>query len=230
MHEPPTRVPLETKRATVVFDLDGTLVLGDSFGIFCLYLAKRSPLRGLAIVLVSPLLGLLGLHSTGRPWAARGAIWLLTLGLTAEELLKQRRLFAELRFPAASPHIIDEAVRELLALAEEGAEIFVVTGCEEELARLIVGRLELPVLVRPKVLGSQLEPRKGGFVPGFHCYGERKLEALGKAGQSPPYARVYTDSSADLPLLRAATQGYLVRPSPRHRARVTAALPDVSLL
>ena len=57
-----------------------------------------------------------------------------------------------------------------------------------------------------------------------HCHGARKVEMLTERGYPPPWDYVYTDSSADLPLLREAKAGFMIDPRAACRARVEAAL------
>jgi phosphoserine phosphatase len=64
----------------------------------------------------------------------------------------------------------------------------------------------------------------GGMVVNRHCYGTHKIPMLQERGFEPPWAFVYSDHEADLPLLRAGIRQFVVNPKPRTAARLMAVL------
>ncbi|MGW1989221.1 HAD family hydrolase [Embleya sp. NPDC001921] len=91
-----TRTPATTRRPLAVFDLDGTLVRGDSFGHFNRALLRRSRWRVVAAVLCLPIVGpLYAFHATRRH-AFAILLRVATIGLPAlrfEALAVFDRLF-----------------------------------------------------------------------------------------------------------------------------------------
>jgi phosphatidylglycerophosphatase C len=84
------------------------------------------------------------------------------------------------------------------------------TGAPPELARAILGFVahqDVPVI------GTLVGPRLGGIGARRHCHHEEKMRMLREAGYGDIEA-AYSDSSADLPLLRAARRPVVVNPKP----------------
>jgi len=213
----------------VVFDLDGTLVEGDSFGLFCVQLAARAPVRIGLLLLFVPLFVAAALPQGRRKRVLSLGLWLLSWGMTLADYQKQVQAFVERRFDRGTRHIITEAVLRLRAHAATASTLVVVTGCEERLARQIANEA-LGLAPDALVVGSKIERKWGGFVAQFHCLGRAKLGALERSHILPPYDLVYTDSALDLPLLLASRAGVLVRPSRRNRAKIEARLPQIEIL
>src|SRR5690606_34638650 len=74
------------------------------------------------------------------------------------------------------------------------------------------------------VPGTERGPRLGAVVAVRHCHAEEKMRMLREAG----YDRIeaaYSDSSADLPLLRAAARPVVVNPKRGRIAMFRRVLP-----
>jgi len=86
--------------------------------------------------------------------------------------------------------------------------VVIATGAPPELARAIlafVAHQDLPVI------GTRVGPRLGAVVATRHCHAEEKMRMLRECGYGD-IAVAYSDSSADLPLLRAAAHPVVVNP------------------
>jgi phosphatidylglycerophosphatase C len=191
-----------------LFDFDGTVVAGDTFLAFLLSLMRRHPNRLPAVlgaaVLSMPLLR--RDETTSRALARIVAA--STAGHASDELERQMDIFVEERIkrPWLYPEARDRVRRHL----DSGDRVVVVTGCEERLARRVCSALQLPSV---EVVGSRLRKTARGHELALHCFHEHKLRALGAAQLPPPYAHLYTDSTRDLPLVRAAERTTLVNPN-----------------
>lgn len=60
-----------------------------------------------------------------------------------------------------------------------------------------------------ELVASQVDPRTGKLL-GPNCRGSAKVQRLQESGYDPVFSEFYTDSSADLPLVRLAQRSYLV--------------------
>ena len=102
-----------------------------------------------------------------------------------------------------------------------GDRVLVATGAPPELARAIldfVAHEDLPVI------GSLMTPFLGGLVTDVHCHARNKMRMIWDAGYDR-IAVAYSDSSADLPLLKAAEKPVVVNPKPERIALFRRVLP-----
>ncbi|MFI1581664.1 haloacid dehalogenase-like hydrolase [Embleya sp. NPDC020630] len=208
-HPPPTPRPI------AVFDLDGTLVRGDSFTHFTRALLRRSPWRAVAATLCVPILApLYALHPTRRRAFAL-LLRIATIGLPPYRFAALATEFATERTSDGNriPHTLDRARAHLAA----GDRVVIATSCAEPLAAAICHELGLAPV---DVIASRLTASRTGMRPLPACRGVRKVERIRAAGITGPITHAYTDSSVDLPLLNAAAHRYLIDPSPAHLTRI----------
>ena len=194
----------------VVFDFDHTLYDGDSGGHLFRWLVMRAWWRRLLALLVAPVaLPMIAFLPTRR----RGIgtfVWIGTIGFHRRRDLDAlidryvaghgERLRARL-LPTGLAVLHDHRVA--------GDRVVIATGAPPELARAIlafVAHEDVPVV------GTEVGPRLGGVVATRHCHHEMKVRMLREAGYDAPIAIAYSDSSADLPLLRAAERPVVVNP------------------
>lgn len=214
--KPPAGAPL------VVFDFDHTLYDGDSGGHLVKWLIKRNPLRIAAALAASVVLGPMVALLPTRRRGISGYIWIGTFGLHG------RRSFDALIDRYVASHC-EEVQRRLLPAALEvfrqhrlaGDRVVVATGAPPELARAILGfaaHEDVPVV------GTAVGPRWGAVVAIRHCHNEEKMRMLRERGYGD-IAVAYSDSSADLPLLRAACKPVVVNPKKAREALFRRVLP-----
>jgi phosphatidylglycerophosphatase C len=193
----------------VVFDFDHTLYDGDSFGHVLRWLLKRNPLRLAAALLATPLLGPMVAFLPLRRRGISGYVWIGTFGMHG-----RRSFDATLDLYVATHH--EEIRRRLLPIALEvlrghrasGDRVVIATGAPPELARAIlafVTHQDVPVI------GTAVGPRFGAMGARRHCHNEEKVRMLRERGYGE-IAVAYSDSSADLPLLKAARAPVVVNP------------------
>ena len=191
-----------------VFDMDGTLLNGDSTALWLWARAKRSPLRLLATLAAVPVaIPLVALPFTRRVGASI-LLWIATVGLSEQQLLAScddfARAFVEQRCNLTWK---PQALAALNSHVAAGDRVVVVTAAPTCLANALLRTLDGHV----DVLGTSLKPGLGGWVAKIHCRNQRKCQALAEAGHGVRWAYAYTDSLDDLPILRAADKPVIVK-------------------
>ena len=206
----------------VVFDFDHTLYDGDSGGHLVKWLIQRNPLRTAVALAASIVLGPMVAFLPTRRRGISGYIWIGTFGLHG------RRSFDALTDQYVATHR-DDVEQRLLPHALEvfrdhrtrGDNVVVATGAPPELARAIlsfVAHEDVPVI------GTAVGPRFGAVVATRHCHNEEKMRMLRERGYGE-VAVAYSDSSADLPLLKAARAPVVVNPKAARVAMFRRVLP-----
>lgn len=206
-----------TDAPLVVFDFDHTLYDGDSGSHLFAWLIRRSPWRWLLALLVTPVFApMIALLRTRRVGIS-AYLWVGTVGV------HRRRDLDALIDQYVAGHRDDIAAR-LLPVALDvlhrhraaGDRVIVATGAPPELARAILGFVaheDVPVV------GTQVGPKFGAVGAIRHCHAEEKMRMIRDAGYCGEVAMAYSDSRADLPLLRAAARPVVV--NPKHNAVAT---------
>lgn len=209
---------------TAVFDLDGTLLDGDSTAMWLQEQLLQPRLR-IAIAILSlfaaiPLL----LAPALRRWGASILIWLATAGMPDAAL---RASFADFAMRVRGGRArLNWRPRALVVLDEHlarGDRVVVVTAAPRELAELLVAELQRPV----EVLGTSLRRTAGGLVTARHCRHQVKCAALREAGYGEAWAYAYSDSSDDRPILARAACARVVNPRPLTTRRLRKHVPSV---
>jgi phosphatidylglycerophosphatase C len=206
--------------ATVVFDLDGTLVRGDCGDALIRELIGRHWLRRLGAALALPIgIPMMAFGRTRR----RGVslfLWLGTVGLAPDELARRLEGFLRGYRFTPMPFAVAALERELAA----GHRVAVATGALRVLAENFLQRLG--IADRVTLVASEMQPFAGGQVASVQCNGVVKLVELERRGFPPPYLRAYSDSWSDHPLFAASRSPMAVRCPPRDLARLQARFGD----
>lgn len=192
----------------VLFDFDGVLFQGDSFRVYITERYAHSPLRKL-------------LAFANLPWML--LVWPISWRTVVRSLVHigllgvgERRYTAEAqRFAAALVRRPKQFYRDgLQALRRHqaaGDRVIVVTGCERTVARGILDQLGLEGL---ELLASEFKASPFGMRVKFHNVGRRKLERLAAHGVRE-WQLAYSDSLADIPMLKGAAEAVLVNGTPK---------------
>ncbi len=207
----------------VVFDFDHTLYDGDSGSHLFAWLIRRNPLRVLAALLATPVLGPMVAFLPTRRRGISVFVWIGTVGL--HRLVDLDGLID--RYVATH---VDEIRSRLLPIAldvlhrhrEAGDCVVVATGAPPELARAILAFVAHEGV---PVVGTLVGPKFGALGALRHCHHAMKMTMLREAGYTQPVAVAYTDSSADLPLLQAARNPVVVNPKRNRVAMFRRVLP-----
>ena len=209
-----------TGRRLVVFDFDHTLYDGDSGTHLVSWLIKRSGWRKALALLAAPVLLPMVAWLPTRRRGISGFLWIGTVAATRDiDALIDDYVCAN----AASirARLLVPALAVLHRHRQDGDEVVIATGAPPELARAIldfVAHEDLPVI------GSLGERFLGGYVTAVHCHAGNKMRML-RAHGFGDIDVAYSDSSADLPLLKAARNPVVVNPKPGRVAMFRRVLP-----
>lgn len=196
-------------------DFDGVIAREDSLGAFLRRHLTRTPWMVPSFLAATwaliPLIGLPATRSRGLRLLLRAGF----AGLSHDRYRERARAFgAEL---AAQP---DALLAEGVAAARDhlaaGDRVIVVTGSEETLARAVLDAAGLDAV---ELVASQIGPTPFGVAFLVHAYGPRKVQELRERGVEAPWDVAYSDSAADLPMLRGARSAVLVNVGARSGAR-----------
>jgi len=209
-----TDTPYPTPREdapVVVFDFDHTLYDGDSGGHLVTWLIRRNPLRAVVAIAASIVLGPMVAFLPTRRRGISGYIWIGTFGLhgrrSFDALIDQ---YVDTHRQEVQQRLLPHALEVFREHRAAGDRVVVATGAPPELARAIlsfVAHEDVPVI------GTAVGPRLGAVVATRHCHNEEKMRMLRERGYGE-IAVAYSDSSADLPLLKAARAPVVVNPKP----------------
>lgn len=209
-----------TSRPLVVFDFDHTLYDGDSGAHLVAWLLKRRAWRKALAVLATPLLLPLVAWLPTRRHGISGYLWIGTVG-DARPIEGLIDAYVAANAASIRARLLPPALAVLHRHRVAGDEVVVATGAPPELARAIldfVAHQDLPVV------GSLGRRLLGGYVTDQHCHAENKMRMLRARGFGA-VETAYSDSSADLPLLRAARRPVVVNPRPGRVAMFRRVLP-----
>ncbi|WP_432524009.1 haloacid dehalogenase-like hydrolase [Kineococcus sp. SYSU DK006] len=212
----------------VVFDLDDTLLTTDSFARLLTHPLRRSPARLALVALSAPAWLTLGARRTRRIHAERLVVWAATVGLHPARFHELLRAFAAEHAGPGGGRRIDLALARLHKHLSAGDRVIIATGCAQPLARALCDALGLQDL---QVVASAFTAHRWRLPQAVPARGQAKVRALRAAGVELPVEHAYSDSLADLPLLRAARTAHLVRPRARELPALMEALgEDVEVL
>jgi phosphatidylglycerophosphatase C len=217
------------ERPVAVFDLDGTLLHGDSSAEFVRGLVFRSPLRAVAALLAGPVLAPMFFVPFARRYAITVLLWIATAGLPPGRFEALMEEFATAH--AAEANRIPVVLDRLHAHLAAGDRVVIATGCADSLARAVCRALGLDTV---EIVAARLRHGPRSVLPLRGCgmwnalptatgtlsFGRQKVRRLTAAGIAIPVAYAYTDSLADLPLLLAAAERYVVNPGPWRLRRI----------
>ena len=195
----------------VVFDFDHTLYDGDSGSHLFAWLIRRSWWRTALALLAAPVFGPMVAFLPTRRFGISGFVWIGTVGLhrsSTVDVLTDMYVAADRE--AIGKRLLPHALGVLQRHLDAGDRVVVATGAPPELARAIlafVAHEQVPVI------GTAIGPRLGAVVATRHCHAEEKMRMLREAGYHD-IDIAYSDSSADLPLLKAAKDPVVVNPKP----------------
>lgn len=204
----------------VFFDLDDSLINKDANSLWIRWRVRRE--RWAVIEAIQALASLYRAYKKGRVTYRRLSNYYRTRtrGMTLEDYRSQvERFFRE----RGQLHIYPQAASLLFAYQRRGAELVIITGADDVVARAYGDALGIR-----HVISNRLRT-EGKRIAGLErpmCYGPGKVELarkfLGERGLSFNDAAFYTDSHADVPLLEMVRQPVVLNPSAELRAIAAA--------
>lgn len=208
----------------VVFDFDHTLYDGDSGGHLFAWMIRRAWWRRLLALLIAPVFAPMIAFVPTRRVGISGFVWAGSVGLhRRRDLDALIDRYVLLHTETIRRRLLPVALEVLHRHREQGDRVVVATGAPPELARAIlafVAHEDLPVV------GTLVGPRLGAVVAVRHCHAQMKMTMLREAGFTAPVTLAYSDSVADLPLLRSAARPVVVNPKAAAVALFRRVLPE----
>ena len=206
----------------VVFDFDHTLYDGDSGSHLFAWLIRRRWWRTALALLAAPVFGPMVAFLPTRRYGISGFVWIGTVGMPRRRTLDDAiDRYVASHAAAIRSRLLPVALEVLHRHREAGDDVVIATGAPPELARAIlafVAHEDVPVI------GTAAGPRFGAIVATRHCHAEEKMRMLRERGYGD-IAIAYSDSSADLPLLRAAKAPVVVNPKASNEDLFRRVLP-----
>jgi phosphatidylglycerophosphatase C len=192
-----------------VFDLDGTLLAGDSTAAWLRTLLFSTWLRRIAAAIALPVCLFLVWIPSSRKVGASILLWIATAGRDPEAITDSIQAFAKrVEQGAGAVRWRGDGLATLQGHLAAGDRVIVVTAAPAWLAAPLLASWP-----QVRVIGSTLARRWRGWVIEDHCFGKQKCRALQQKGYGSEWDFVYTDSYDDAPLLAAATEGaFIVNP------------------
>jgi len=205
---------------TVVFDFDHTLYDGDSGQHLVAWLLRRSRWRTLLALALAPVFAPMVAHLPSRRCGLSAFVWAGTLGIDPQHGLTPL-VHAYLAEHAGTlrARLLPTALGVLQQHLDAGDYVVIATGAPPLLAQ---GILALAGYGALPVLGTEVGAHLGGYTIRRHCHFSEKMRMLHEAGVVE-IDIAYSDSSADLPLLKAARQPVSSAPCPKARRFSTGA-------
>ncbi|MCW5581426.1 MAG: haloacid dehalogenase-like hydrolase [Luteimonas sp.] len=197
------------ERPLVVFDFDHTLYDGDSGSHLFAWLIRRHWWRTALALLAAPVFGPMVAFLPTRRYGISGFVWIGTVGMPRRRTLDDAiDRYVATHDADIRARLLPVALEVLHRHREAGDRVVIATGAPPELARAILAFVAHEAV---PVIGTAVGPRFGAVVATRHCHAEEKMRMLRERG----YADIdiaYSDSSADLPLLKAARAPVVVNP------------------
>lgn len=208
------------RKPVAFFDVDKTITTQDTFLLLLREGLKSSPWRALLLVTFWPIFFSTALFRLKKRHAKSAALWSLTVGLGNQEA---QEWLGQVVGQAASSLWLPEALEEIRTLEAQGFEvIFVTASASAWIAPLLAAK----GLHSRTLIGTRLKRFAGGVVlHGENCFGEEKVRRIqSDLGTDLHWAKGYSDSIADLPMLRLCQERILVTPLPNHEKAYARAL------
>ena len=217
----PRYPPSAADAPLVVFDFDHTLYDGDSGSHLFAWLIRRSAWRMLLAALIAPVAGPMIAFLPTRRRGIGAFVWAGTV-FERHDFDALVDAYVALNTDGIRRRLLPVALDVLHRHRAAGDRVVIATGAPPELARAIlafVAHEDVPVV------GTPVGPRLGGLGAKRHCHNEMKMTMLREAGFRDEIAIAYSDSSADLPLLRAARKPVVVNPKSQRVGMFRRVLP-----
>jgi phosphatidylglycerophosphatase C len=195
-------------RPTAFFDVDGTVIAGDSFLHLGRWRLSEEPWRVPILLMLSPIFMATYLFDLDRRWAKSALLWSLTVGKRKRTTVRMlnRELPQRLR-----PNWFCEATSTIEDLRKKGIHICYVSASGQTWVRGLLAQTD----AGPKtVIGSKLGFFFGGVVLSSpNCYKSEKIVRIKERfGDDFEPTHAYSDHPADIPMLRMAQERFVVNP------------------
>ncbi|MCU4442242.1 haloacid dehalogenase-like hydrolase [Acinetobacter pittii] len=196
-------------KETVVFDLDGTLLSGDSTKAWLTDKLKSNIFRFIAALIVMPIALPIMKFKKYKSKGASLYSWIATYGLNEEKLEYSFKNFSKniKNNSFNSLYWFEQGINEVKDHLANRRIVFIATTAPEKLANVLLDSINLDV----RIIGTPLQNKLGGWISGIHCRSEEKVRRLNKLDIKQPWFATYSDDiEDDLPILISAKLPYLI--------------------
>jgi phosphatidylglycerophosphatase C len=204
----PQRSPVpENLPQLAIFDLDGTIVKGDTLLPFLLWFAWRRR-RVWPLLKIWPLLALYAVRLLSAKKAKEQLLVTFLQGEQETVINEHAERFVR---GWVSRHLREEVVSKLREHQAQGHRVILLSASPDLYVAVVARYLGIPETIATKVQMADGSCR--GLIVGDNCRGEAKLAALkAHLGEevAPPGSFAYGDSDCDLPTLRWVAHGVRV--------------------
>ncbi|MDU6283938.1 MAG: haloacid dehalogenase-like hydrolase [Acinetobacter sp.] len=193
----------------VVFDLDGTLLSGDSTKAWLTDKLKSNIFRFIAALIVMPIALPIMKFKKYKSNGASLYLWIATYGLNEEKLEYSFKNFSKniKNNSFNSLYWFEQGINEVKDHLANRRIVFIATAAPEKLANVLLDSINLDV----RIIGTPLQNKLGGWISGIHCRSEEKVRRLNKLDIKQPWFATYSnDIENDLPILISAKLPYLI--------------------
>lgn len=209
---------MSTPSCIIVFDLDGTLLQGNSFHLWLRFWGIRSlcksPLRTLQLAF----------------WAAARGLRLIPHSTLKLQALKLSRDASEQDIQAFCQQLVRRLHPEVRDALEQARRTPGTLLCLNTAAPALYVEAFAQNLGIPHVFATSIPKARNPWLENLGEHKVTAMQAIWPELESIGLAAVYSDESADLPLMRLARAVYLVEPRADDYKRVSEAIPGVSLI
>lgn len=184
----------------VVFDLDGTLLSGDSTKAWLIDKLKSNVFRFIAALIVTPIALPIMKFKKYKSKGASLYLWIATYGLNEEKLEYSFKNFSKniKNNSFNSLYWFEQGINEVKDHLANRRIVFIATAAPEKLANVLLDSINLDV----RIIGIPLQNKLGGWISGIHCRSEEKVRRLNKLDIKQPWLVIYSDDiEDDLPIL-----------------------------
>lgn len=202
----------------VVFDLDGTLLSGDSTQTWLIGRLRSNIFRCLLAILVIPIAIPILFIKKRRALGISLFLWIATYGLTEEQLKQSFQSFAMSirKHTARDLHWFEQGIAEINGHLTQGRRVIIATAAPEMLAEQLMQSMDLEV----HVIGSTLSRQAGGWICTRHCRHDEKLQRLKQLDIQIPWRATYSDDvQEDYPILTHSLQAYSINADQHKRIK-----------
>jgi len=206
--------------SVAVFDLDGTLLKGDSFVRFLLACIIRFPGRAVRCIHLPVATVVFLTGARDNAWLKGVFLRAIVGGLRRDQIAEVVEAFVEQQL---AKYLKGAGLAEVRLHQKQGTTVVLASASPDLYVKEIAAQLDIE-----HVISTVVEWRSGiclGRLNGDNCYGESKLAAIKKRFSHISYA--YSDHDSDLPMLLDAT--WAVAVDPNHRLQKLSILHNLEV-
>lgn len=194
-----------------IFDLDGTLSIGDTYLPYLLGYLIRRPDRWLRAAVLPFAVLLFGLRMRNNQWLKEVFLTQIFSGVDAESIASWNQIFLDRLLRTG----LRTDVIEILRIRQEAGDVVILSTASLELyVEDLASRLGIQHIICTRIEWDGAKPT--GKLDGMNCYGSEKISRVKnylEANNIYGEVHAYSDHSSDWPLLEFADKAYAVYPT-----------------